>query len=1279
MQFQKTLKATLRVLAIGFLSFVFTTIAQAQSEIATIKSYLTNVVERKEKAKSTDLMSLSATDINEMKVSSAYLSPSTGWFHAYFNQTYKGIEVYNALLNVTLKDAQVVNTVNQFVPNVQLFQLSEKPTVKPVEAIQNAAQHVGQTTGTITELLKTQVPNVLTFQDPNLSNEPIEMQLYWLPVRETKKINLRLVWNVRFQTKDDQNWWNIRVDAQNGVVLDKNDWTSHCSFENHSIYEEKQTVLPIEKNTLFLPSVAANSYNVFDIPLESPSFGSRTISSSPYTRFVPATTGPGTTNGWHDDGTTTYTTTRGNNVHAQEDVDGSNTTIGTSPTSATLDFDYPYSGSATTLANQNASITNLFYWNNLVHDVLYRYGFDEPSGNFQASNMGRGGLGGDYVMADNQDGSGTNNANFSTPVDGAKGRMQMFLWSAPGASTFRVNSPASIAAVYPSVESTFSTNNKIGALGPITGDLVLVNDASGTTLACTTPFTNKNALAGKVALIDRGTCNFVVKVKNCQDAGAIAVIVINNVSGAANTMGGSDNTITIPAFSVSLADGTILKNNLASNINVTLSGTLGTTPDGSFDNGIVSHEYGHGWSTRLTGGPANSGCLGNVEQMGEGWSDYLSLILTTNWASLSPNVASANISRGIGTYAIGQPITGVGIRPFPYSYNMAGVNPTVTYGQIGSSVYSDAHSIGSIWATMLWDMTWEIIMKDNAIVTDISNTSILQGNAAAFKLVNEGLRLQACSPSFIQGRDAILLADEMLFNGKYKCAIWKAFARRGLGINASTGASADDLLVTQDFTEPAGVDIVTTVNPTAVPEGATVTYTVAAKCKCSTVSNAAITAVLPTTMTYISGSASNSGGFSGNTVTWNGQGFAPQASQTYTFQAKVNTGTYATTTKPLNDNIDGSTPAGAWVATAITGSAQWTTSTAQSNSPSHALYAANTTVASDFVYKSGLSFNLVGPATLTFAHRFFTEADWDGGVVEISTNNGSTWQDLGAYMTSNGYNGSLGGFGRKGFTGDGRTWRTTTVSLEPFCGTTAQIRFRMMSDDNTDCGTSGACGWYVDDIVLNIPSGSNMIGNSTTSAGNSSENACLQILQNGAVPIELINLEAAPSVKTIQLRWLIANERELAGFDIMKSSDNGKTFAKVAWVARHDDKSYSIEDEAVQPNIVYYYYLKSIDTDGKFEKSKVVSAKIESGKPSLSIFPNPAKDIVTVRSSMPLAQNVQLTVRNLDGQLMKSWEVGADVLAQGFSVDCSELSAGLYFLEFQSAELSGIQKLTVVR
>ncbi len=76
-------------------------------------------------------------------------------------------------------------------------------------------------------------------------------------------------------------------------------------------------------------------------------------------------------------------------------------------------------------------MTNLFYWNNVVHDVIHGYGFDEAAGNFQVNNYGNGGVGGDDVRAEAQDGSGTNNANFGTGVDGVRPRMQMFVWTHP--------------------------------------------------------------------------------------------------------------------------------------------------------------------------------------------------------------------------------------------------------------------------------------------------------------------------------------------------------------------------------------------------------------------------------------------------------------------------------------------------------------------------------------------------------------------------------------------------------------------------------------------------------------------------------------------------------------------------------------------------------------------------------------------------------------------------------------------------------------------------------
>ena len=82
--------------------------------------------------------------------------------------------------------------------------------------------------------------------------------------------------------------------------------------------------------------------------------------------------------------------------------------------------------------NPDVAVQNLFYLNNLIHDVLYNAGFTEAAGNFQNDNFGNGGADGDAVDAEAQDGGGTDNANFSTPPDGSPGRMQMYLWTPPG-------------------------------------------------------------------------------------------------------------------------------------------------------------------------------------------------------------------------------------------------------------------------------------------------------------------------------------------------------------------------------------------------------------------------------------------------------------------------------------------------------------------------------------------------------------------------------------------------------------------------------------------------------------------------------------------------------------------------------------------------------------------------------------------------------------------------------------------------------------------------------
>ncbi|MCY7290728.1 MAG: M36 family metallopeptidase [Ferruginibacter sp.] len=679
-----TFNIMVKLLLIIFISFS-TFNAVAQKEVAFTKQYLNE---------NTQKYNLSLLDITDMKVTSEYLSPTTGWYHIYFNQTLQSIDVYNAVLGITIKDNKVAYAANSFVGSLvdkmpvsnDAIALSAKDALlKAIRDVTINGIDISQTKQISSSKLDNGKVSKVVFEDKNLSDENIVVKLYWLPIENKmgEKINtsIALAWNVKFLTKDAKHSWNIQVDANTGNILQKLDDIIHCDFgtpehENHNeICRDENVLEPTASPT-------ANGYTVFDYPLEAPTFGARTLVTNPYTRFLPAGMGPGVTNGWHNDGATNYINTRGNNVWAKDDIAADNeTTIGSSPSSATLDFNYTYTqATATAAANLNASITNLFYWNNVIHDVLWRFGFDEPSGNFQKDNLGKGGLGNDFVNADAQDGSGTNNANFSTPVDGGSGRMQMFIWSNAGSPLYQ--------------------------------------------------------------------------------------------------------------------------------------------PDSDFDNGIISHEYGHGWSIRLTGGPANSSCLQNAEQGGEGWADYNGLMLTTNWAALTPTLANANIPRGIGTYVLGQsPTTGAGIRRYRYSYDKATYNNVVTYGKVADATnFSQPHGIGSIWATMLWDMTWEIILQDNFIAPNIYDVPTvvtnMRGNIAAYKLVTEGLRLQACSPSFVQARDAIFQADVLLFGGRYRCAIGRAFARRGLGSNASTGVSTNDRIVTESFTGFSVTSLTSPINNT---------------------------------------------------------------------------------------------------------------------------------------------------------------------------------------------------------------------------------------------------------------------------------------------------------------------------------------------------------------------------------------------------------------------------------------------------------------------------------
>jgi hypothetical protein len=143
-----------------------------------------------------------------------------------------------------------------------------------------------------------------------------------------------------------------------------------------------------------------------------------------------------------------------------------------------------------------------------------------------------------------------------------------------------VNAPSSAAGTYLAAGAAFGPAPSVAG---ISGSFALANDGAGIS-----PTDGCEPLvgfpAGSIALIDRGNCDFSVKAQNAQNAGATAVVVVNNVAGAPGTMGGSNPAIVIPAVQVSLADGNTIKAGLPATGRVHSP----LTPDRScHDNGVI--------------------------------------------------------------------------------------------------------------------------------------------------------------------------------------------------------------------------------------------------------------------------------------------------------------------------------------------------------------------------------------------------------------------------------------------------------------------------------------------------------------------------------------------------------------------------------------------------------------------------------------------------------------------------------------------------------------------
>jgi len=834
----------------------------------------------------------SPTDIIGTIVSDDYVS--RGIRHIYYQQTIDNIGVYGTSGAVHLKNEEVIASNLNFLPQVDKRNIQSEFQVQALEALARLAIDQGyplsQTEVIILEADEAAPERNTLIQADGISNRVIPLKLVYF-VNATQEV--QLAWSVFIDEVQGAEYKNYLVSAGTGAILFEESFTINCTFDHdHSHdHEPHRTITghaPMKPNTIKTTYQTDSLYNVLPYTIESPNFGVRTILANPWENPIAF----------------------GNNVDAYDDKDNTDDPTGANNArafgGADLVFDYPWDPNGSQTNYTKAAITNLFYMNNVAHDIFYNYGFDEASGNFQENNFGKGGKDSDSVNAEAQDAERVCNANMSTIGDGANPRMQMFLCS------------------------------------------------------------------GR---------------------------------------------------------------------------------DGDYDNGIILHEYGHGISSRLTGGPAGIGCLSNVEQMGEGWSDFFGLILTMR----AEDVATTN--RTIGTFLFNQNANGAGLRPYPYTTDMS-VNP-MTYKTIDDPGITRPHGVGAVWATMLWDLNWALI-DQYGWDSDMYNGT--GGNNIALHLVMEGLKIQPCSPGFIDGRDAILAADVALYGGVNRCIIWEVFARRGLGYSADQGSSNSrtDGEEGYDLPPTCSIELKHTVDKTNAFLGERLTFQLEAINHLDAIAaNIIITDTLPENVQFYS--ASHGGVLNGNIVEW--PAFNLPVGGTKMVELKVTINETIDFEADFLDDLENG--GDNWEMIQASGNHTWDLQSQYYYSPTNSwlITNANTTTETHLVLKNPLS--LTDASELSFNHYFDLETSYDFGLVDISIDGGASWLSLENNFTQNGYNNTTQ-FGHTAYSATSANilpntfgFITSIADLSPYAGEVVMIRFRLLTDINTN-----KFGWIVDDIGI---------------------------------------------------------------------------------------------------------------------------------------------------------------------------------------------------------------------
>jgi len=420
-----------------------------------------------------DIYGLSSKDIASLRFIGESYSSGNGMRMVRVEQTVNGLPIFESETRFIL-DAQgrVFRSTGLIIPSVKADPVEFEGLLSAPAALSIAMSSVDIQTDTEKASLEnanadgTEVQVVAN--NPNISGN-VTSKLVYFPLAPGILVP---AWSQVIFTNGSADWYTI-VDASSGKLLWRKNIRANVSTHDarFRVYVQADGTTPADSPAPLSPSNATVGSNT-QPPGISPTIVSMFTAMS-------AVASP---NGWIDDCpgggcTAAQTQTIGNNVHAYLDrVGGADNNIPDTAASSVLDGNgkpmgnpdvngrnrdflgttprdfqtnylpppqggNPESGQTPTGNGNNGTlavdqfrrgmITQLFYVVNWYHDKLFLLGFDEAAGNFQLTNFSGMGLGNDRVLAEGQDNTGTDNANFSTPPDGQSGRAQMFRFIGP--------------------------------------------------------------------------------------------------------------------------------------------------------------------------------------------------------------------------------------------------------------------------------------------------------------------------------------------------------------------------------------------------------------------------------------------------------------------------------------------------------------------------------------------------------------------------------------------------------------------------------------------------------------------------------------------------------------------------------------------------------------------------------------------------------------------------------------------------------------------------------